>query len=151
MTDDLTNADAGGADRELAVRMPLGGASVSERNKEIVRRMVAEVINAGQMDLIDELYSAALAPEIKRWIAPFRSSFPDVHMDVVDLIAEDDKVVGRFTCSGTHLGEWRGDAPTGRRFEAVDEVYIFRLSEGRIIDAWGLEDTLGRLEQLGLR
>jgi hypothetical protein len=71
-------------------------------------------------------------------------------MNVVDLIAEDDKVVGRFICSGTHLGEWLGHAPTGRRFEAVDEVSIYRFNDGKIIHAWGIEDTLGRLEQLGL-
>jgi predicted ester cyclase len=124
---------------------------VSERNKDVVRRLVDEVTNAGRMDVVDELYSPGLAPVAKRWIAPFRLSFPDVHMEVVDLIAEGDKVVGRFTCSGTHLGEWLGHAPTGRRFEAIDEVYIFRLDEGRIVRAWGIEDTLGRLEQLGLR
>ena len=72
-------------------------------------------------------------------------------MEVVDLIAEGDKVVGRFTCSATHMGEWLGHAPTGRRFEAIDEVYIFRLRDGRIVHAWGIEDTLRRLEQLGLR
>ena len=129
----------------------MGGATVSERNKDVVRRLVAEVLNAGRMDAVDELYAPTLAPAAKLWIAPFRSSFPDVRMEVVDLIAEGDKVVGRFTCSGTHLGEWRGHAPTGRRFEAVAEVSIFRFHEGRIIDAWGLEDDLGRLEQLGLR
>ena len=124
---------------------------MSERNKEVVRRLVDEVMNAGRMDVVDELYSPSLAPKAKRWIAPFRASFPDMRMEVVDLIAEGDKVVGRFTCSGTHLGEWLGHAPTGRRFEAVDEVYIFRLREGRIVHAWGIEDILGRLEQLGLR
>ncbi len=122
-----------------------------ERNKAVVRRMVDEVLNEGRLDAIDELYAPALAAGARRWIAPFRASFPDMHMDVVDLIAEGDKVVGRFTCSGTHLGEWLGDAPTGRRFEKVDEVYIFRLRAGRIVHAWGIEDTLGRLEQLGLR
>ena len=121
-----------------------------ERNKDVVRRLVAEVLNAGRLDVVDELYAPTLAPRAKRWIAPFRASFPDVHMEVVELIAEGDTVVGRFTCSGTHLGAWRGHAPTGRRFEDVDEVYIFRLSGGRIVHAWGLEDTLGRLEQLGL-
>ena len=124
---------------------------MSERNKGVVRRLVDEVLNAGRLEVVDELYSPRLAPVAKRWIAPFRASFPDVHMEVVDLIAEGDKLVGRFTCSGTHLGEWLGHAPTGRRFEAVDEVYIFRLREGRIVHAWGIEDTLGRLEQLGLR
>jgi predicted ester cyclase len=124
---------------------------VAERNKDIVRRLVDEVMNGGRMDAVDELYSPGLAAAAKRWIAPFRASFPDVQMEVVDLIADEDKVVGRFRCSGTHLGEWLGHAPTGRRFEAVDEVYFFRVQEGRIVHASGIEPTLGRLEQLGLR
>ena len=124
---------------------------MSERNKAIVRRLVNEVLNAGRLEVIDELYAAELAPQSKRWIAPFRASFPDMFMEVIELIGEDDTVVGRFICSGTHLGEWLGYAPTGRRFEAVDEVSIYRLNEGKIIHTWGLEDNLGRLEQLGLR
>jgi predicted ester cyclase len=73
-------------------------------------------------------------------------------MDIVELVAEGDTVVGRFRCSGTHLGEWLGHPPTGRRFERIDEVYIFRIdAKGRIARAWGIEDTLKRLEQLGLR
>jgi len=124
---------------------------VSEENKAVVRRLVEEVLNGGRMAVIDELYALALAPEATAWIAPFRASFPDVHMEVIELIAEGDTVVGRFTCSGTHLGDWLGHVPTGRRFEAVDEVGIYRFRNGRIVENWGLEDNLGRLEQLGLR
>jgi predicted ester cyclase len=123
---------------------------VTEYNKATVRRLVEEVLNGGRLELIDELYAPELAPAARRWIAPFRASFPDVHMEVVELIAEGDKVVGRFTCSATHLGEWLGHPPTGRRFERVDEVSIFRLRDGRITQVWTLEDTLGRLQQLGL-
>jgi predicted ester cyclase len=123
---------------------------VSEANKTVVRRLVAEVLNGGRLELIEELYAPRLAAAARRWIEPFRASFPDVHMEVIDLIAEGDKVVGRFTCSATHLGEWRGHAPTGRRFERVDEVAIFRLRDGKIVHAWSLEDTLSRLRQLGL-
>jgi hypothetical protein len=126
------------------------GMSVSERNKAVVRRLVDEVLNGGRMEVIKELYAPALALEATAWIAPFRVSFPDVHMEVIELIAEGDKVVGRFTCSGTHLGEWLGHAPTGRRFEAVDEVSIYRFRAGRIVETWGIEDNLSRLEQLGL-
>ena len=124
---------------------------MSDQNKAVVRRMVDEVMNAGRLETIDDLYAPRLAPAAKRWIAPFLASFPDTHMDVVDLIAEGDKVVARFKCSGTHLGEWQGHAPSGRRFEGIDEVYIFRLRDGQIVHAWGLEDTLKRLDQLGLR
>jgi predicted ester cyclase len=49
------------------------------------------------------------------------------------------------------LGEWLGYAPSGRRFEAVDEVSIYRFRDGRIVETWGIEDNLGRLEQLALR
>lgn len=100
-----------------------------ERNKDVVRRPIVEVINDGKVELVDELCTPEIAPAVKAWIGPFRASFPDVHMEVVDLVAEGDKVAGRFTCSGTHEGEWRGHAPTGRRFEQVDEVYFFRLKE----------------------
>jgi ketosteroid isomerase-like protein len=123
---------------------------VSEANKTLVRRLVDEVLNGGNLELIDELYAPEIAPAAKRWIMPFRASFPDVHMAIVELIAEGDKVVGRFTCSATHLGDWLGHAPTGRRFERVDEVSIFRFRDGRIVQVWSLEDTLGRLRQLGL-
>jgi predicted ester cyclase len=123
---------------------------VIEANKTVVRRLVAEVLNGGHLEVIDELYAPELVAAARRWIAPFRASFPDVYMEIVELIAEGDQVVGRFTCSATHLGEWLGQAPTGRRFERVDEVAIFRLRDGKIADAWSLEDTLVRLQQLGL-
>jgi len=123
---------------------------VSEANKRVVRRLVDEVLNGGHLELIDELYAPELALAARRWIIPFRVSFPDVHMEIVELIGEGDKVVGRFTCSATHLGQWLGHAPTGRRFERVDEVSIFRFRDGKIVQVWSLEDTLGRLRQLGL-
>jgi predicted ester cyclase len=126
------------------------GAVVSELNKATVRRLIAEVLNGGRLEVIDELYAPELAPAARRWITPFRASFPEIHMEIVELIAEGDKVVGRFTCSATHLGAWLGHAPTGRRFERVDEVAIFQLRDGRIVHAWSLEDNLGRLQQLGL-
>ena len=123
---------------------------MSEHNKATVRRLITEVLNGGRLEAIDELYAPELAPAARRWIAPFRASFPDVHMEILELIAEGEKVVGRFTCSATHQGALLGHAPTGRRFERVDEVSIFRLRDGRIIQVWTLEDTLGRLRQLGL-
>jgi predicted ester cyclase len=123
---------------------------VIEHNKATFRRLIEKVLNGGRLEVIDELYAPELAVAARRWISPFRASFPDVRMEVVELLGEGDKVVGRFTCSATHLGAWLGHAPTGRRFERVDEVSIFRLRDGRIIQVWSLEDTLGRLQQLGL-
>jgi predicted ester cyclase len=91
-----------------------------------------------------------MAARAREWFGAFRKSFPDVHMELLDLVAEGDAVVGRFSCSATHLGEWRGHAPTGRRFERIDEVYFFTFSGERISAVWGLEDTPERFRQLGL-
>jgi predicted ester cyclase len=71
-------------------------------------------------------------------------------MEVVELVAEGDTVVARFTCSGTHTGVWLGHPPTHRRFHRVPEVYFFGFTDDRISKAWGLEDTHRRLRQLGL-
>jgi hypothetical protein len=118
--------------------------------KETVVRLIVEVMNGGRLDLTDELCSPEMAGPLREWIGPFRKAFPDVEMEIVELVAEGEKVVGRFKCSGTNLGEWRGRPPTGRRFEGIDEVYFFRVVDGRIAEAWGLEDTAGRLSQLGM-
>jgi predicted ester cyclase len=121
-----------------------------EHNKQLVRRLV-DVVNRGDLDSIDGLATGEIADEARRWIGPFRDSFPDFRMEVVDVIAEDDKVMGYFKCSGTHEGEWRGRAPTGRRFEGIDEVYIFRVEDGKLASALAVvEDNLARLRQLGL-
>ena len=116
----------------------------------MVRHFVDEAVNGGRDELIDELFTPEMAAFAREWFGAFRASFPDMHMELVALVAEGDTVVGRFECSATHLGEWRGNAPTGRRFEGVDEVYFFTFSGDRIASAWGLEDTLDRFHQLGL-
>jgi len=71
-------------------------------------------------------------------------------MEPVELVAEGDTVVGRFRRAATHLGDWRGYPPTGRRFENVHEVYFFGFAGDRIAALWGVEDTLDRFRQLGL-
>jgi SnoaL-like polyketide cyclase len=77
---------------------------VTDHNKATVRRLIEEVSTAAARRSSTSSTLPELAPAARRWITAFRASFPDVHMEVVDLIAEGDKVVGRFTCSATHLG-----------------------------------------------
>lgn len=118
--------------------------------KALVRRLIDEVMNGGRLQVLAELYGADMAAAARRWIGPFREAFPDVHMEIVTLVAEGDTVAARFRCSGTHLGEWQGRAPTGRRFRNVDEAYFFTIRGGRIASAWGLEDNDRRRRQLRL-
>ena len=125
-------------------------ATDTAAGKRLVRRLVDEVVNAGDLRVLEEIYTEPMARAARCWIEPFRSSFPDFEMEIVQLLAEGDTVAARFRCSGTHLGEWRGHPASGRRFERVDEVYFFEVRDGRLARAWGLEDTLARSRQLGV-
>jgi predicted ester cyclase len=118
--------------------------------KEIVRRFVEEAVNANRDEVVDELFTMDMTARVRDWFGAFRRSFPDMHMELLGLVAEADTVVARLACSATHLGEWRGHPPTGRRFERVDEVYFFTFEGDRIAAVWGIEDTLDRFQQLGL-
>lgn len=115
----------------------------------MVRRLV-EAINAGEEEAaVEQLFVPRTARRVKRLFAEFRTAFPDWREEAVQLVAEGDTVVGRFLCSGTHLGEFLGNPPTGKRME-VEEVFFVRAEGGRFVDFWGLEDSLGRMQQLDL-
>jgi hypothetical protein len=74
--------------------------------KQVVRRVIEEVITGGRLDLIEDLFTDREAARARAWITPFRQAFPDVRMEIVELVAEGEIVVGRFRCSATHLGKW---------------------------------------------
>jgi predicted ester cyclase len=126
-----------------------GGACVWEDNKAMVRRMV-KGINVGDIEAtVDELFAPRAARRVKRLFTEFYTAFPDWREEIVELVAEGNTVAGRFKCSGTHRGEFLGEAPTGKRME-VEEVFFLRVEEGKFVDLWALEDSLGRMRQLGL-
>jgi predicted ester cyclase len=127
---------------------PEGGPLVSEDNKAMVRRLV-EGINAGNMEIVDELFAPRAARRVKRLFTSFYAAFPDWREEIVELVAEGNTVAGRFRCSGTHQGEFLGEAPTGKRME-VEEVFFLRAEDGKFVEFWALEDSLGRMRQLGL-
>ena len=122
----------------------------AEQNKVLIRRLVEEAVNQGNLDVLAELADGEFAQAAKQWVGPFRAAFPDFSMKIVELVAEEEKVAAHFRCSGTHLGEWMGRPPSGRRFQDVDEIYIFRVQNGKLTDATGVEDNLSRMRQLGL-
>jgi predicted ester cyclase len=121
-----------------------------EQNKLLIQRLVEEAANQGHLDVLAEVADGEFAQAARQWVGPFREAFPDFSMEIVDLVAEEEKVAAHFRCSGTHLGEWMGRPPSGRRFQDVDEIYIFRVRNGKLTDATGVEDNLSRMRQLGL-
>lgn len=120
-------------------------------NKERVRRYLDEVWNQGNIDGS----AAYLAPGYRRHLGPdvepldiegqrarlegFRTAFPDVKLEVEQMIGEGDLVAFRFTLTGTHRGPFQGVAPTGVRV-SVPGLDLVRLSEGRLAEHWGGAD-----------
>jgi steroid delta-isomerase-like uncharacterized protein len=76
-------------------------------------------------------------------------AFPDLHVEIEDMIAEGDKVVCRNTVTGTNDGEYLGRPPTGKSV-SYNEIFIFRFADGRIVETWGVVDVLAQLRQLGV-
>jgi predicted ester cyclase len=86
----------------------------AEQNKLLVRRLVEEAVNPGNLAALDEVARGEFAAAARRWVGPFRGSFPDFQMEIVDLVADGEKVAAHFRCSGTHLGNgWVIRRPAG--------------------------------------
>ena len=134
----------------------------AEKNKQVVRRFVVEVMNGGDLDAADELVAPdhlnhdPTAPEVwpgpegvKELIGMYRSAFPDIRFTTGEMICEGDTVAHRWTLTGTHEGALIGVEPTGRRVE-VAGVEMNRVENGRISASWTVSDSLGLMQQLGL-
>jgi steroid delta-isomerase-like uncharacterized protein len=130
-----------------------------DQNKEVVSRFIEEVYNSGNTDFVDTIVhpdfvrhgigGTMRGPEIiKDRATAVRTAFPDFHITIEDLIAEDDKVVTRQTHRGTHKGEFMGTAPTGIQIETT-ETSILRISSGKIAEVWVNVDLLTLLQQIG--
>ena len=125
-----------------------------------VRRMYEEVLNRGNLDILNEIYAAQFvnhnAPPgtpsglegIRQSVTACRRAFPDWHETIDTIRVKDDKIVIMSTMRGTHSGQWYGIAPTGRRIMAR-RVSILRAVNGKIVERWGSQDDFGLLRQIG--
>jgi len=77
-----------------------------------------------------------------------RAAFPDLHIAVEKLIADEDTVAFAYTVTGTHQGDFQGIAPTGKRIKARG-VQLSRFENGLMVERWGSSDELGILKQFG--
>ena len=133
-----------------------------EDNKALTRRFYTEIINQGNLDLLDEVVAEDFieheafpglptsGPEAPRAaLGMFLAAFPDLQFTPQDMIAEGDKVVTRFTMSGTHKGEFMGIPPTNKSFE-VQAMDIIEIHDGKATEHWGMTDQGAIMEQLGI-
>ena len=132
----------------------------TETNKAIIRRYLEQVINEQRYDLADEFLVDTVefhgvGPGISgrtalaEFYATFSAAFPDWHMNIDDMVAEGDKVVVRWTATGTHQGEFQGIPATGKPYTQI-AIAIYRLTNGRIVEGWLQTDMLNMMQQLGL-
>jgi steroid delta-isomerase-like uncharacterized protein len=135
---------------------------MSDENRALVRRFIDEVFNQGRLSVAEEV----LAPDyvhhdpatgesgsgiegLEHMVGFYRQAFPDFQITLEDQIATGDRVVERWTGSGTHQGSLRGMPPTGRSISAQG-ISIHRIANGRIAETWTCFDSAAMLRQIGV-
>jgi predicted ester cyclase len=135
-------------------------AESEDANIAVVRHFIDGAVNAGDTSVIAETWDEEMT-----WnggsLGTFRGrdaytafmranvtgAFEGMHLTIHDVVAHEDKVVLRFTNSGTNVGSFMGRPPTNRRAEWLG-IGIYTLRDGRISEGWFAEDILDMLRQL---
>ena len=132
----------------------------TEQNKAVANRVPLE-FNKKNLAILDEVVAPnavehaappGMPPTIestKQSVQALLAAFPDLKYSIDDAIAEGDKVVQRITAHGTMKGEFMGMPATGKQ-ASWTEIHIVRLTNGKIVEHWGIVDSLGMMEQLGV-
>lgn len=132
----------------------------AEDNKALVRRY-RQAHSSNNLSALDDIVAADIVSHSSVPGVPagleggkmvhmmFNAAFPDGTTTTDDLIAEGDKVVERFTFTGTNTGPFMGMPPTGKQVKTTG-MSIFRIANGKIVEHWGENDALGTFQQLGI-
>jgi steroid delta-isomerase-like uncharacterized protein len=135
-----------------------------EHNKATVRHF-EHLLGSGDAQEVERAIDEFVAPDVlmrtplpldstgaeamKEVFGRLHTAFPDIQIEINDLIAEGDKVVARNTVTGTHQGEFMGLPGTGRMVR-YDEIFVVRFADGRIAETWGVVDMASLMRQLGM-
>lgn len=137
-------------------------ATTEAELKELQRQFTKQVLNDGNLDVIDELIAEEYVghnpggedihgpEELKEFFKMYRAAFPDLEVTTQDLLAEGNKTVQRNILTGTHEGELMGIPPTGETVE-VETMGISRWEDGQGVEHWSQVDMMGLMEQLGVQ
>jgi steroid delta-isomerase-like uncharacterized protein len=153
----------------LAAVLPLlalGQATAKvKRNQDVIRQQY-EFLNRGDLKAAASYFTEETKHQGRpvtresrlRALEDIYNTFPDWHMEIVEMVAEGDSVVVRCTVSGTHRGVGKlavnggmlvGVPPTQKHFE-VPHIHWYKLRDGKIIESYPTRDDLGMMRQLGL-
>ncbi len=137
-------------------------ATLEERNKELIHRMNDEVWTKGNLEIMDQLFSTDFVQhflpvgsetkglvKFRESVRNHRKAFPDWAEEIKQIVAEGDFVAIHWTSTGTNTGSFRGNPPTRKQIHTND-MSIFRIVDGKIVEQWLLPDLLSLNQQLGL-
>jgi len=126
-----------------------------ETNKELVRRLFEEGFNNNDLAVVDEVVARDIvthnpiildAPtgsdSIRGGLELIRTAFPDFHVEVLDLVAEGDRVASFVMMSGTNTGDYRRGAATNRH-GTMRAFFIWRVANGKLVESWGAAERRG--------
>ena len=132
-----------------------------QKNKQVVRQFFElldrhDTESMGQLLVSSTNYSFHIGGmpspvdwnEHKRLLAGVNNAFPDLHHEIVDMVAEREKVAIRLSVTGTHKEEFQGIPPTGKKL-SLDEMGFITIIDGKITEGWISADTMRLLQQLG--
>jgi steroid delta-isomerase-like uncharacterized protein len=134
--------------------------SKQEQNKQLVRQFF-EASDQQDAEMMDQLVSSTnyslhfsgMPPmdwntNKEQFLAPFNKAFPDLRRNIVDMVAEGDKVAVSINVTGTYKGEFQGIPATGKQvsFTAMD---ILTIIDGKITEEWATADMMGLMQQIG--
>ncbi|PVZ70173.1 ester cyclase [Pelagibaculum spongiae] len=134
----------------------------TERNKQTVAKIYSICWNNGDMEEIDKVFDDNVEHDqfledwpkgkegFKTLVKFWRTAFPDIKEEALEIIGEGNKVASRFRLSGTHLGDFYGIPGTGRKIDILGaEIFEFN-EDGKVIKYFYHEDTMGLFMQIGL-
>lgn len=133
----------------------------TQKNKLAVQNFVEKGLNKKDLSVFEQYFSQnltdhALPPMLpagregrKMFASAFFNAFPDIHIHVDDLLAENDRTVLRWSAHGTHRGELMGIPATGKSVE-ISGIAIDRFENGQSVEHWEVIDQMGMMQQLGV-
>lgn len=142
------------------IQVMTSSLSKQERNKQLVRQFF-EASDRQDAEMMDQLVSSTnyslhfsgMPPmnwntNKEQFLAPFNKAFPDLRRNIVDMVAEGDKVAVSINVTGTYKGEFQGIPATGKQvsFTAMD---ILTIIDGKITEEWATADMMGLMQQIG--
>lgn len=133
---------------------------MSDNNHKIIRRYFGDVVNAGRLEVIDELFSEDVIFEtplgrfqgrdgVRALVGAFRGGFSDLHVEVKEILGRGDRLAAHVITTGTNDGELMGNAATGKQV-SLPFVHLIDFRDGRYHRDRVIYDRMALAEQLGL-